>query len=282
MLAVVLTSSMMRWGSPSPGTWTRTRASPWRAMVGSVRPVSSIRRRMTSIDCVTVRVWISASASGVIVMRMVRSASSRVNDTVCAPKPPPCPGTEALPTGWARSWTRSQAASIWSSRAICTTTSSPMTVGRRVLMTGSRRRITLASSARFSSRRSFTSCRSTSKTRCAPPRRSRPRLTLLRGRYRQTPRASSVISPLRVSKRCSAGTRFGIENSTPRRTTPRMTRTFQGEKYSMTAPAPDQSSETVELLALRRGFGAGLSVSLAGLGAVRPRTSAMVDLTTWT
>ena len=43
----------MRSGSSTPGSWTRMRSSPWRWMVGSRTPVSSMRRRMISMDWFT-------------------------------------------------------------------------------------------------------------------------------------------------------------------------------------------------------------------------------------
>ena len=42
---------LMRSGSSTPGSCTRMRSSPWRWIVGSRVPVSSMRRRTISIDC---------------------------------------------------------------------------------------------------------------------------------------------------------------------------------------------------------------------------------------
>ncbi len=52
-LAVWSRRCFSRWGSPSPGTWTRMRFEPCRSIRGSVVPSWSTRRRTTSIDCVT-------------------------------------------------------------------------------------------------------------------------------------------------------------------------------------------------------------------------------------
>ena len=43
--------SLRRAESSKPGTCTSTRSAPWRWIVGSVVPTSSMRLRMTSIDC---------------------------------------------------------------------------------------------------------------------------------------------------------------------------------------------------------------------------------------
>jgi hypothetical protein len=51
--AVELMMFLSRSESPKPGTWTSTRLSPWRWMVGSVVPSSSMRLRMTSMDWAT-------------------------------------------------------------------------------------------------------------------------------------------------------------------------------------------------------------------------------------
>ncbi len=53
--ASALILSLISWTSTTPGTCTTMRSSPWRTMVGSSVPVSSMRRRITSIDCSTVR-----------------------------------------------------------------------------------------------------------------------------------------------------------------------------------------------------------------------------------
>ena len=50
ILAVWPSSRLMRSGSVTPGNCTRMRLLPWRAITGSLTPVSSIRRRTISID----------------------------------------------------------------------------------------------------------------------------------------------------------------------------------------------------------------------------------------
>ena len=52
-------------GSFSPGTWTRMRSSPWRWIVGSRVPTSSIRRRTISSDWRTAESWSSRTALSV-------------------------------------------------------------------------------------------------------------------------------------------------------------------------------------------------------------------------
>ena len=56
---------LMLSGSFSPGTWTRMRSSPWRWIVGSRVPTSSIRRRTISSDCRTAESWSSRTALSV-------------------------------------------------------------------------------------------------------------------------------------------------------------------------------------------------------------------------
>jgi hypothetical protein len=48
-LAVRPSSALILSGSRTPGSWMRIRSSPWRWMLGSRVPVSSMRRRTTSI-----------------------------------------------------------------------------------------------------------------------------------------------------------------------------------------------------------------------------------------
>ena len=55
ILAVWPSSRLTRSGSVTPGNCTRMRLLPWRAITGSLTPVSSIRRRTISIDCSTAR-----------------------------------------------------------------------------------------------------------------------------------------------------------------------------------------------------------------------------------
>ena len=52
-------------GSFTPGSWIRMRSAPWRWMVGSRVPVSSMRRRTISMDCDMVAVSISRRVCGV-------------------------------------------------------------------------------------------------------------------------------------------------------------------------------------------------------------------------
>ena len=64
MCAVLPSSSLIRFGSSMPGSWTTMRSLPWRVICGSTTPVSSMRRRTISIDCCTAAVARSFSATG--------------------------------------------------------------------------------------------------------------------------------------------------------------------------------------------------------------------------
>ena len=74
-LAVLPSRRLMRSGS-TPGTCTRMRSSPWRWMVGSRTPVSSMRRRTISMDCSTAEARRSRTASSVM-ERVMRPPSPR-------------------------------------------------------------------------------------------------------------------------------------------------------------------------------------------------------------
>ena len=56
-------------GSSTPGSWTRMRSSPSRWIVGSLVPVSSMRRRTISIDCSTAELRARSSATVVGLQR---------------------------------------------------------------------------------------------------------------------------------------------------------------------------------------------------------------------
>ena len=68
--AVLPISSLMRFGSSTPGSCTTMRLSPWRVICGSSTPVSSMRRRTISIDCTTAAFARSRRAAGGIVRLM--------------------------------------------------------------------------------------------------------------------------------------------------------------------------------------------------------------------
>ena len=73
-----------RSGSLSPAAWMTMRSLPWRAMSGSLVPIWSIRRRMTSMFCSTALAASASKASGTKAMRMRWSAGGVDRDVTPA------------------------------------------------------------------------------------------------------------------------------------------------------------------------------------------------------
>ena len=91
ILAVRPSRRLMRSGSSMPGSWTRMRSGPWRWMVGSRTPVSSMRRRTISIDCSTAELRASWMASSVSVTVTVPSAALATSMSSAGPPTPSTP-----------------------------------------------------------------------------------------------------------------------------------------------------------------------------------------------
>ena len=162
--AVLPSRRLMRSGSSTPGSWTRMRSSPWRWIVGSRTPVSSMRRRMISID------WLTAAS----LRPSTASSVSRIWK-------PPLESLSISASG-SRSSTASAAASIWSGLMSWKTTRSRAAFSP-VYLTPPRLSATRVSSTSvvIRSRRMSPTC--TSSSRWEPPCRSRPRLTWLDGSH---------------------------------------------------------------------------------------------------
>ena len=112
IFAVLPISRLTRSGSSMPGSCTRMRVRPWRWIVGSRTPVSSMRRRMISSDCSTAAVsrstiacsvratvmrpssWLSISVPGSSLRRisstLARSAASGIVTCTALPAMPSC------------------------------------------------------------------------------------------------------------------------------------------------------------------------------------------------
>ena len=69
-LAVWPMTFCSRCGSLSPAAWMTMRSLPWRAMSGSLVPIWSMRRRMTSMFCSTALDASASNASGTKVTRI--------------------------------------------------------------------------------------------------------------------------------------------------------------------------------------------------------------------
>ncbi len=201
--------------SCNPGNWTRMRSEPCRTTDASEVPSVSMRRRTVSMEAPTA-----------LVIRCCKPAS--VGCSIMSPgslprwteRSSPTLPSRALPIGWMRLRSSLIAASTWSGCAILTTTAPPCTPSPVNPMRASRSRLR-ASSRMLSSQSLRTSLVSMASRRCAPPRRSRPRLSWRFGN--QSGQASTV----------SFEKRFGSARTMPIRQVSTTPKIFQLWKWSM-------------------------------------------------
>ena len=213
--AVLPSSAFSADGSCSPGTCTTMRLSPWRMIVGSRVPSSSMRLRMTSTAC-SIALLTAAAMPASVGVRTTRLPSLTATSTSR------CPDT---PIGRV---TLRSVSTAWSSLvgSVTMKLSTPALIDRSVNATGppsvSRSSLRTVSS-RPSSLVLRTSSVCASSRMWLPPRRSRPRLSCFDG-----------TNDGQVAT-CASVKKLGSANSKPSSSTRPIDHTFHCGKSSIAA-----------------------------------------------